>query len=83
MIRLGTSGSLQSDITTGDIILSEIACGFDGLYYYYRDDSNILVPDIAEQFLRHTGWNKALSLPYFVKGSEELKNLFSGTDIIS
>ena len=47
MIRLGTSGSLQPDITTGDIILSEIACGFDGLYYYYRDDSNILVPDIA------------------------------------
>ncbi len=50
MIRLGTSGSLQPDISTGDIILSENACGFDGLYYYYRDDSNILVPDIAEQY---------------------------------
>jgi uridine phosphorylase len=83
MIRLGTSGSLQPDISTGDIILSEIACGFDGLYYYYRDDSNILVPDIAEQFLRHTAWNKALPLPYFVKGSEELKNLFSSPEITS
>jgi len=34
--------------------------------------------DYEEAFVRHTGWNKQLTAPYFVRSSEKLVNLFAG-----
>lgn len=80
LIRLGTSGALHQDIPAGATILSRVGGGFDGLYHFYRDEKQISVPGLTEAFMIHTGWKKPLSYPYFVKGSEELINLFGDQD---
>ncbi len=76
IIRLGTSGALHEDISPGATIISEVGGGFDGLYHFYRDENDITVPGLSEAFVKHTGWNKNLSRPYFVKGSAILAGLF-------
>lgn len=36
IVRIGTSGALQSDIPVGSHVISEFGLGFDGLVYYYN-----------------------------------------------
>ncbi len=83
LIRLGTSGALHPDIPAGATIVSKVAGGFDGLYHFYRDDRLITVPGLSESFMTHAGWKESLSHPYFVKGSDELFELFLREEYLS
>jgi len=83
LIRIGTSGALHADIPAGAQIVTQVAGGFDGLYHFYKDEKNITVPGLAETFMNFTGWEKSLSEPYFIKGSEKLFSLFSGVNQVS
>lgn len=74
IIRLGTSGALQSDIPVDDVVMSEYALGFDGLLNFYQTDKNIFNEDITEAFISHANWDSKLARPYTVKGSEILMN---------
>ncbi|MBU0486525.1 MAG: nucleoside phosphorylase [Bacteroidetes bacterium] len=83
IIRLGTSGALQHDIPVDSFLMSEYAIGFDGLLHYYADAPKVLNEDIAEAFMKHTGWKPRMPRPYVVKGSQELadrlgEGLFTG-----
>ncbi|MCK5137047.1 MAG: nucleoside phosphorylase [Bacteroidales bacterium] len=80
LIRIGTSGALHSDIPAGSEIVSHVAGGFDGLYYFYQDNKGVSIPELSEAFINYTGWTKNLSDPYFTEGSEQLINLFSRPD---
>ncbi len=83
LIRMGTSGALRPDIPVGSTILSKVACGFDGLYHFYQDDKHISIPEMTQSFIRHTGWKKALSDPYFIEGSKTLAHLFENDELVS
>ena len=72
MIRIGTSGSLQSDLPPGTFLLSSHAIGTDGLIYYYEGWDTITDPLFPDKFTAEIGWTVELSKPYLVKGSEEL-----------
>ncbi|MDX1544734.1 MAG: nucleoside phosphorylase [Christiangramia sp.] len=71
IIRIGTTGSIREEIPVGTFILSEWAIGFDGLMHYYKCD-NILNKEVAEAFVKQTGWSSKKAMPYVVKGDEEL-----------
>lgn len=77
LVRVGTSGSLQEELDTGSFILSEMACGLDGLIHYYRDGESVCEKEIEESFIKHTSWDKRRPVPYFVKSSEELFKKFN------
>ncbi|MEN8155965.1 MAG: nucleoside phosphorylase [Bacteroidota bacterium] len=83
LIRMGTSGALRSDIPVGSTILSKIACGFDGLYHFYKDEKGVSIEELTQSFIRHTGWKRRLSDPYFIESSEALFNLFESDEILS
>jgi uridine phosphorylase len=83
LIRLGTSGALHSDIAPGEQIITSIAGGFDGLYHFYEDPRKFDQVSLARSFMDHTGWKKSLSEPYFIKGSDDLLALFSGSGLVS
>ena len=72
LIRIGTSGALQPDIVPGSVIVTEIAGGFDGLYHFYSDDRHLNIRELAEAFIEHTGWNRSLPEPYFIKAPGNL-----------
>lgn len=71
IVRIGTSGSLQSDIPVDSFVLAQYGLGFDGLLHSY-DCEVILETEMEDAFIKHTNWSPRKSRPYLVKGSELL-----------
>ncbi len=71
IVRIGTSGSLQSDIPVDSFVLAKYGLGFDGLLHSY-DCEHILEAEMEDAFIKHTDWSSRKSRPYLVKGSELL-----------
>ncbi|MBI9065683.1 MAG: nucleoside phosphorylase [Salinivirgaceae bacterium] len=71
-VRIGTSGALQGDIPVDTPVASKMAIGFDGLLNYYANRNNVTNNDMEEAFKKHLTWNKQLTAPYFVPGSDNL-----------
>ncbi len=78
MVRIGTSGSLHSEIPTGSLVASAYAIGLDGLLNYYQHDDSQLEEDMTEAFVRHIQMPDRMARPYCVKGSNELLAKVSG-----
>ena len=76
LVRLGTSGALQSDIKVGEAIFSRTSVGFDGLLNYYAGRNEVCDLAIERAFLEHTQWDRLLTKPYFVDADKELFELF-------
>lgn len=76
ILRIGTSGAIQKDIPLGSFVFSHISVGCDGLMNWYADRDKIAMPQIEEAFKQHTGWNKHLPDPYFVRAGKRMSDLF-------
>ncbi|MCD4680784.1 MAG: nucleoside phosphorylase [Bacteroidales bacterium] len=72
IIRLGTSGAIQADISVNSFVIAEYGLGFDGLIHFYRLGNEIQDHGITEAFINHTQWGADLARPYVVKGSSKL-----------
>ncbi|MBP5548613.1 MAG: nucleoside phosphorylase [Bacteroidales bacterium] len=72
LIRIGTSGSLHSDIPCGTLLASAYAIGLDGLLNYYSHDDNQFEEEMTQAFTKHMLFNERLARPYCVKASESL-----------
>lgn len=71
LVRIGTSGSLQKDISPNTILASKFGFGLDGLLQFYENqDDNY--EEVVKAFVDDTGWNERLPHPYCVPCSEEL-----------
>ena len=83
LIRIGTCGLLNPDIDPGSFVLSEISGGLDGLLHFYQEADSIRLTEISEQFIAHFEWKSNLALPYFVKASKMLTELFNTSILTS
>ena len=72
LVRLGTSGALQSDIKLGEVVYARTSVGFDTLLNYYAGRNNVCDTEIEQAFVEHTGWSELLHRPYFVDSDAEL-----------
>lgn len=72
IIRLGTSGALQSDIEPGISVASTHGIGLDGLLYFYSGNGKVTDPLLAKAFVEQTGWNEKLPGIYAVPASQKL-----------
>lgn len=70
IIRIGTSGSMQSDIPVGSLLASEMAIGFDTLMCYYELEQTAQERSISQAVQSATGLPFA---PYAITGSQKLK----------
>lgn len=78
ILRLGTSGAIQPDIPLGSFVFSHYSVGFDALLNWYAGREEIADEVIEEAFIKHIGvWDRHLPIPYFVKASDNLIDLFS------
>lgn len=75
IIRLGTAGALQSDIQPGDFVASQTGMGLDGLLYFYAQGKSVMDRELAEAFVKHTGWDENLPGIYAVHCSPKLMNV--------
>lgn len=72
MIRIGTSGSLHSEIPVGSLVASAYAVGLDGLLNYYEHDDNQLEEAMTQAFVKHMQLPDRMARPYCAKGSDTL-----------
>ena len=76
LVRLGTSGALQSDIKVGEAVFARTSVGFDGLLNYYAGRNEVCDLEIEKAFIEHTAWNELLPKPYFIDADPALAELF-------
>ena len=74
LIRIGTSGSLQSDIPVDGFVFSQYGLGLDGLLNYYKLVNDKDEDEIINAFRQHYPNEGILSLPYISKCSSKLEN---------
>lgn len=72
MIRIGTSGSLHSEIPVGSLVASAYAVGLDGLLNYYEHADSELEEVMTQSFIKHMQFSDRFARPYCVKGSSTL-----------
>lgn len=72
MIRVGTSGGMQTHCPVGSYVVSEKSIGFDGLLHYYANSRSVCEADFEEAFQKHVNWSPFHCAPYVVSADEEL-----------
>jgi len=81
LIRIGTSGALQTNIPVDSFLMSKRSIGFDGLLNFYANRNLVADVDFEEAFKKHVNWNHLLPSPYVVDASEDLIKKLDGPGI--
>jgi uridine phosphorylase len=71
IIRIGTSGSLQTDIPVDSFVMAKYGLGLDNMLRSYLIDE-ISIVDMEDAFIEHTNWDSKKGRPYIIACSETL-----------
>ncbi len=82
MVRIGTSGALQPELTLGTPVIAEKSIGFDGVLNYYAGRNDVADLDFEQALCRHTNWNQLWAKPYVVDADAELVARIGGDDMV-
>lgn len=82
MVRIGTSGALQPDLTIGTPVIAEKSIGFDGVLNYYSGRNEVADLAFENALCEHTGWNPLWARPYVVDADAELVAQIGGDDMV-
>ena len=82
MVRIGTSGALQPELTIGTPVIAEKAIGFDGVLNYYAGRNSVSDLGFEEELCRHTGWNPLWAKPYVVDADSGLVGMIGRDDMV-
>lgn len=80
IVRVGTSGSLQSDIPVDSMVMSAYGLGLDNMLRSYLIDS-ISEKEMEEAFIAQTNWDLKKGRPYVIAGSDVLIKKFESDQI--
>lgn len=80
IIRIGTSGSLQNDIPVDAFLISTHGLDINGMLHFYQIDG-ICNPEIEDEFIKHTNWDKNKARPIIIENSKFLEKYFEGDQI--
>lgn len=75
LIRIGTSGAIQSDIPLGSFVLSHYSVGCDGLLNWYASREKINDSEMESAFMAHMDWPDTLPHPYFASAHKDIIKL--------
>jgi uridine phosphorylase len=82
MVRIGTSGALQPELTIGTPVIAEKSIGFDGVLNYYAGRNSIADLEFEKAFCQFTKWNDQWAKPYIVDADAELVDRIAGDDMV-
>ena len=74
IIRIGTSGALQTDIPIYSFLVTRKSIGIDGLMNFYACREEISDYSLETAFKKHTKWNPLFASPYVVDCDDILFN---------
>lgn len=76
IVRIGTCGTMQSDIPVGSYVASVFALGTDGVPWHYEAEMTEEEEEMAQAFKSHCDWPTRFADPYCSAGTPELIELF-------
>jgi uridine phosphorylase len=76
IIRIGTAGSLQTDIPVDSFVVSTHGLGIDNLLNFYRHDQNEEEKQLLQSFVTQTQLHNRFSYPYISGGAASLMKYF-------
>lgn len=82
LVRIGTSGALQPELSLGTPVIAEKAIGFDGVLNYYAGRNGVADLDFEHALCSHTDWNPLWAKPYVVDADPELVDRIAGDDMV-
>lgn len=82
LVRIGTSGALQPELSLGTPVIAEKAIGFDGVLNYYAGRNSIADLDFENALCAHTNWNPLWAKPYVVDADPTLVEQIGGDDMV-
>ncbi len=80
LVRVGTSGGLQSFLDLGSFCISEKSIGLDSVLNYYASKKEVCDSIFEEELIRQTDWPQEWGKPYVIDADEELVSRFEGVD---
>lgn len=80
IVRVGTSGSLQSDVPVDSFVLSTHGLDLNGMLHFYQID-DIRKPKIEQAFIEHTNWSAEKATPIFIDNSKALETLLESDKV--
>ncbi len=72
IVRIGTSGSLQTDIPVDSYVASTHGLGVDNLLNFYRHEHNDEEQQLLQSFVTHTQIQSQTGIPYISSGAASL-----------
>jgi len=82
MVRVGTSGSLQTDIHVGDFVIAQKGMGFDGILNFYADRDTVCDLEFEKRFCEHVHWPSSWTAPYVADADAGLVSQIGRDDMI-
>ncbi|MDE5629549.1 MAG: nucleoside phosphorylase [Muribaculaceae bacterium] len=82
MVRIGTSGALQPELSLGTPVIAEKSIGFDGVLNYYAGRNEVADLEFEQALCEHTGWNPLWAKPYVVDADAELVDMIGKDDMV-
>lgn len=82
LVRIGTSGALQPELSLGTPVIAEHSIGFDGVLNYYAGRNKVADLDFEKAFTHHTDWNENWAKPYVVPADPELVAQIGRDDMV-
>ncbi|MCG1036455.1 nucleoside phosphorylase [Polaribacter sargassicola] len=71
IVRIGTSGSLQTDIPVNSFVISSHGLDLNGMLHSYQI-SEIKNPEIENAFVKHTNWSTQKAYPIIIENNKTL-----------
>lgn len=82
LVRIGTSGALQPELSLGTPVIAQKAIGFDGVLNYYAGRNEVADLEFEKAFTEHTAWNPLWAKPYVVDADPELVQRIGKDDMV-
>jgi uridine phosphorylase len=77
IIRIGTSGAIQTDISLNSFAVSAYGLSLDNLLHYYKNTTDVTDHEITQAFRNHFPFPSGFAQPFLIKGSEKLIGKFA------
>ncbi len=82
IVRIGTCGAMQDDITIGSFLVSEKSVGFDGVLAFYEGRDKVADLGFEQALVDFIHYPAKAAVPYIVAADKELVERIAGDDML-
>jgi uridine phosphorylase len=81
LVRIGTSGGLQSSMPVGSYVIAQKSIGFDAVIYFYANSEEVRDIDFENELITQLNWQIGGIRPYVVNADASLVQQIGRDDI--